>query len=393
MKEKRGNVMISLKRVCTLITATALSCGCVALSLAADPVPAHAQSASQMTAAAEAFIETLGESQRESALLPLLVDERTTWSNLPIIMVHPSGLLVGDMNDGQRLAFHDLLRASMSSQGYAKASGIMRLDDMLHEIETARLANDPEWQKDPFRQAFIATRSSGNYAVALFGEPASGDWGWKLAGHHYAVNFTVSEGRVGFTPMFLGSNPTPFDGGPYAGWMPLPHEASRGIELMLSLTAAQQQVAMIDDVVADDVFEGPGRRASLAKYEGLKTDELSVAQMRLLRALVTEYVGNVDFDSAEAQFELINEAGWDELWFSWRGPVDLHGEFYFRVHGPRLLIEYNRQNPTHDHSVMRDPMNDYGEDWFEHHYKEYHPTLEEAMETARRRARASQIPD
>jgi hypothetical protein len=42
---------------------------------------------------------------------------------------------------------------------------------------------------------------------------------------------------------------------------------------------------------------------------------------------------------------------------------------------------------------MRDPMNDYGEDWLEHHYKEYHPTLEEAMKTARRRAQASQTPD
>ena len=82
---------------------------------------------------------------------------------------------------------------------------------------------------------------------------------------------------------------------------------------MLSLTNTQQKVATIHDVVADDVFEGPGRRASLAKYEGLKTDEMSVAQMRLLRALVSEYVGNVDFDSAEAQFELINADGWDEL--------------------------------------------------------------------------------
>jgi hypothetical protein len=120
---------------------------------------------------------------------------------------------------------------------------------------------------------------------------------------------------------------------------------------------------------------------------------MSVAQMRLLRALVAEYVGNADFDSAEAQFELINAAGWDELWFSWRGLVDLHGEFYYRVHGPRLLIEYNRQNPTHDHSVMRDPANDYGEDWLEHHYEEYHPTLEEALETARGRAQATQTPD
>ena len=377
-----------LARTTFLMSVAVLSCQLASWSMAAESVPPHARSADEMTAAADAFITTLDAGQREYTVLPLLGDERTTWSNLPIIMVSPKGMLVGDMNDDQRLAVHDLLRASMSSQGYAKAAGIMWLDDILHEIESARLESDPEWRADPFRKAFVATRSSGNYSFAIFGEPAGGDWGWKLAGHHFAVNFTVSDERVGFTPMFVGSNPATIETGPYAGWMALPHEASRGIDLMTSFTDAQQKAATIADVVADDVFEGPGRRASLTKYEGLRADELSVAQMTLLRALVDEYVGNVGFDSAAAQMALIDEAGWDELWFSWRGPVDLHGEFYFRVHGPRLLIEYNRQNPTHEHSVMRDPLNDYGEDWLEHHYKEYHPSLEEAIKTARQRAQA-----
>ena len=368
--------MLSVKNARILITVTTLSCCLVSSSLADELLPVSAQSASQMTSAAEAFIATLSEDQRKSTVLPLHVDERATWSNLPIIMVQPDGLLIGDMNDGQRLALHDLLRASMSSQGYAKISAIMRLDDLLYDIERAKMENDPERRNDPRRRKLLETRSSGNYAVSLFGEPANGDWGWKLAGHHAAVNFTVADGRVGFTPMFVGSNPSKVGAGPYAGWTAMPHEASRGIELMQSLTDKQQNVARIHDVVADDVFEGPGRRASLVGFEGLQADELSVAQMRLLRALVAEYVGNVDFDSAEAQLELINEAGWDALWFSWRGPVDLHGEFYFRVHGPRLLIEYNRQNPNHDHSVMRDPRNDYGEDWLEHHYKEYHRTVQ-----------------
>ena len=379
--------MSILQSARVLLAAAIASLSLVTLSLSADSPPVHAQSATQMTAAANAFIATLDESQRDSAVKPLLIDERTTWSNLPIIMVQPDGILVGDLNDDQRSALHNLLRASMSSQGYAKAAGIMRLDDLLHEIEVATLTENPN------RRAFVETRSSGNYATAVFGDPNSGDWGWKLAGHHLAVNFTVADGKVGFTPMFAGSNPATIEAGPYAGWMALPHEASRGVEFMRSLTAAQQKVARIHDEVADDIFEGPGRRASLEKYEGLKTDELSVGQMRLLRALVDEYVGNVDFDSAEAQLELINAAGWDELWFSWRGPVDLHGEFYFRIHGPRLLIEYNRQNPNHDHSVMRDPINDYGEDWLGHHYEEYHPTLEQAMETARRRSQAGQSPN
>jgi hypothetical protein len=356
------------------------------LSFAADPVPEHGRSSVQMTKAAQAFIESLDNEQRKATVFSLDVDERATWSNLPIIMVEPNGMLIGDMNEDQRVATHQLLRASLSSQGYAKFTGIMQLDDLLHEIETEQLSNDSEGGNDPFRKAFIATRSSGNYVVAIFGEPGAGDWGWKLAGHHAAVSFTVSDGRVGFTPTFLGSSPMTIDSGRYAGWMALPHEGSRGIEFMQSLTEQQQQAALIHAVVADDVFEGPGRRASLSKYEGLKADELSVQQMRLLQVLVSEYVRNVDFDTADAQLELIAQTGWDELWFSWRGAIDQDGEFYYRVHGPRLLIEYNRQNANHDHIIVRDPQNDYGEDWLETHYKEYHPTLEEAMETARRRA-------
>ncbi len=362
-------------------------CGAIA-----DTHDNHWRSATTMTDAASSFIATLDSKQKESVLLSIDTDERATWSNLPIIMVQPRGLLIKDMSDKQRKAVHTLLRASMSSQGYAKITGIMWLDDVLHDIEAERLANDLEAQKDPYRKAFVATRDSGNYAVAVFGEPGNGDWGWKLAGHHAVVNFTVSDNRVAFTPTFLGSNPMAIESGRYAGWMVLPHEGSRGIELMQSMSKEQQQVAIIHPEVADDVFEGPGRRASLSKFEGLKADKLSMHQLQLLRVLVAEYLRNVEHDTARAQIELIEQIGWEEMWFSWRGSVDLSGRFYYRVHAPRLLIEYNRQNPNHDHSIMRDPANDYGEDWLEKHYEEHHPTMAEVRENARRRATTESDP-
>ena len=346
----------------------------VAFVACAD-VPQNARSADQMTAAAIAFVESLDGDQREVAVFDLDIDERATWSNLPIRMVRPSGLLVGNMSDSQRAALHDLLRASMSSQGYAKITGIMRLDDLLFEIETARLDAGPDNEETRRRREFVSTRSSGNYAVGVFGDPKSGDWGWKIAGHHGAANFTVSDGNVGFTPTFVGSSPMVVESGRYTGWSVLSHEGSRGVELMASLDESQQRAARIGDSVPDDIFEGPGRRASLEKFEGLKTDELTVGQMQLLQALVSEYVRNADFDAAEAQLALIGADDWEDLWFSWRGSLDVHGEFYYRVHGPRILIEYNRQNPNHDHAIIRDPQNDYGEDWLELHYTEHHPTI------------------
>lgn len=376
------NLQHSMSGRSLLVTIAVLYCCGTIPGAVANP----SSSANQMADAADTFVASLDDKQKGSTLFPLDSDDRATWSNLPIIMVEPRGLLIGDMNDKQRKAIHALLRASMSSQGYAKVAGVMWLDDVLRDIEQRSLDNESEANNDPYRKAMMNSRSSGNYSVAIFGDPGEDDWGWKLAGHHLAVNFTVSGNRVGFTPMFLGSNPMAIESGRYAGRMVLSHEGQRGIDLMQSLNKAQRQVAVIHPDVARDIFEGPGRRASLAKFEGLAADELSDRQMQLLRVLVREYLENVDYDAAAEQLALIEQIGWGELRFSWRGSTDVAEKFYYRVHGPRLLIEYVRQGENHDHSIMRDPVNDYGEDWLERHYKENHPTLQEAVQDARRRA-------
>jgi len=41
---------------------------------------------------------------------------------------------------------------------------------------------------------------------------------------------------------------------------------------------------------------------------------------------------------------------------------------------------------------VRDPRNDYGEDWLGKHCAEHHPSMEQAMENARRAAGASDSP-
>ncbi len=337
-----------------------------------------------MSDAAQSFLDSLDEEQVVKATLPMDTDERATWSNLPIIMVRPAGVLIKDMTDEQKRRAHALMRATMSSQGYAKFAGIMVLEDLLHQIE----AQDDS-RSGPLADAFLATRDYGNYALSIFGDPGDKNWGWKIAGHHAAANFTISNGRVAFTPTFLGSSPMEVESGRYAGLMALAHEGQYGIDLMRSLDSAQQKKATIADEAAEDVFEGPGRRKSLEAFEGLSTKQLTDEQIHLLKRLVAEYLHNADHDAAHAQMAAIEEAGWDKLWFSWRGPVDPNGVFYYRIHGPRILIEYNRQDANHDHMIVRDPTNDYGEDWLGKHYKESHPSASEARENARRNAEAS----
>ena len=143
----------------------------------------------------------------------------------------------------------------------------MRLEDQAHLDAIERLENNPE--APPAWRVFANAYDSTNYAVAIFGEPGQEHWGWKIAGHHAAVNFTVAGGRVGFTPTFLGSNPMVVKGGKHAGLMVLPQEGQRGIDLMQSLSAEQQGVAKIADENTAGIMEGPGRRASLSTFEGL----------------------------------------------------------------------------------------------------------------------------
>ena len=331
------------------------------------------------------LIGSLDASQREQLVHPLDSDLRATWSNLPTVMAPPAGVLLKALTDKQRKLAHELLRESLSSQGYGKAVGIMWLDDLLYELEEAALRASEE-PPNPVRLTVLENRSSGHYALAVFGDPGASRWGWKLTGHRLAINVTVHENSLSVLPGFYGSSPRVVEAGPYAGYSALGAERELGLALLGSLDKAQRTSAVISGEKPGDVIEGPGRRGSLEEYEGLQAGRLSSAQLELLQLLVGEYLRNASASSAADQLDAIAAAGWRNVWFSWRGPTDGMGEFYYRVHGPRILIEYNLVNDNHDHSVVRDPLNDYGEDWLGYHYKESHPTMDEARATLRRAA-------
>ena len=214
----------------------------------------------------------------------------------------------------------------------------------------------------------------GNYWVAMFGEPVRGKpWAWLLTGHHLGATFTCAGGRVAAAPLFLGAQPLEDLTGPYAGFTVLSHEGLRGLDLVSSLHPEQARVAVLSTEPGfSDVLTGVGRRDSLSRFEGLPAGDLDPPQQRLLHALVDEYVRNADFDAAERHLDAIQRAGLDQLHFSWRGPTnDIRSPFYYRIHGPRLIIEFAVQEPNHIHTIMRDPQNDYGMDWLGLHYEEH----------------------
>lgn len=324
-------------------------------------VPLASRSSRQMAAAARAFLNGLGADQLGSVWYPDLSNPaRTQWSNLPAGASPRPGVALGDLSESQRVRLHDLLRASTSSQGYHKMTGAIRADAVLHDLQGEQL----------FGSAY--------YYTTVFGSPEDANWAWMLTGHHMSALFTVAGDRTAFTPMFTGSQPLQIPHGVYAGWQVLPQDGARASELLSVLSTDQQRVAIIGTSAPGDVVAGPGRQASLTSFQGIAAGQLDDAQQRLLWLLVQEFVGNADVDAADAQLALIQQC-WGDVHFAWQGPPpDPAARFYFRVHGPRILIEYDVQEPLtsqggHVHAITRDPTNDYGMDWLGLHYQESSP--------------------
>ena len=76
------------------------------------------------------------------------------------------------------------------------------------------------------------------------------------------------------------------------------------------------------------------------------------------------------------------EAHLDETWFSWYGGTDDESPFYYRVHSPVILIEFDHHpgvafdnevpSRHHVHTVVRTPNGgDYGTDLLRQHHEQF----------------------
>ena len=73
------------------------------------------------------------------------------------------------------------------------------------------------------------------------------------------------------------------------------------------------------------------------------------------------------------------DAELDQVALLWAGPTDPGQGHYFRLHGPRLLVEYDntQRDANHVHSVLRDPLADFGLDPLRDHRQAAHPAGDE----------------
>jgi hypothetical protein len=347
------------------------------------PITTTGVSTRPIVEAADAFLAGLDPVQRQAVTFPVDSDNWRRWSNVHIYLMR-HGLLLEDLDPRQRDAALELVRASFSARGFDDIRTVMRFNEVLAEITDSR-DEYGEWL----------------FFLSVFGAPSDAEpWGWQLDGHHLNLHCFVLGDQVVLTPAFLGTEPCYVDTGPHAGLRAFDAEVRNGIAMVRALSADQASTAILypsimsADLPPERSVPIDGQMMACAfqdnrrlEYEGLRADEMTAGQRRLLGELITTYVGRMRDGHADLKMDEVTKH-FDETHFCWMGGTDDVRPFYYKVQSPVILIEFDHEpgvvfannEPTrhHVHTVVRTPNgNDYGLDLLRQHYQRsaHHQTV------------------
>jgi hypothetical protein len=331
------------------------------------PVRSTGVSTEPVTRAASAFLAALTPEQRSKTQYAVDDDEWRKWAN--VHRYERQGVSFDEMGEPQKTAAHALLAASLSAKGLRLSQDIMRLNETLAELNDNNFAEYGE----------------GKYWLTVMGTPSATDpWGWQLDGHHLIVNYFVLGDQVVMTPSFWGSEPAVATSGKYAGTSIMEDEQHAGLAMVRALTPQQRERAVLEPKKT-----GNNIRAQLFSdnvvldYAGVPVSSFTASQREQLLDLVSLYTSNLR--DAHARVHLADvEARLDETYFMWVGETNGDSVFYYRIHSPVVLIEFDHQTPVglthlyprgvpyreHIHAVVRTPNgNDYGKNLLRQHYE------------------------
>jgi Protein of unknown function (DUF3500) len=328
---------------------------------------AQGRSTQPIVDAACAFLDSLDEpDQRSYALQPFDSPDRRRWVNAFFHWM-PPGLYLDDTGPAQRDAALEVIRASVSPQGFEEIRAVMASNQALGD----------------FVNYWTDTLREYAYVFTIFGEPSTHTpWMWQIMGHHLDLHCTVLGDRLVFAPQFMATEMAELDVGPYAGRKLFDEQERRGLELASSLTAEQRGSAVLyPSMLSRDLPEelgrptngrhraGAGQDNLVLAYEGIPATALSGDQRAKLLALVDSYLarwpdGHREIERAQVLEHL------DETYFAWIGDTG-SAPFYYRVHSPVILIELDHHpgilldndepEPFHVHTIVRQPNGgDYG---------------------------------
>lgn len=311
--------------------------------------------------AAEAFLKGLNDDQRKRTMYAVTDDEWRKWDNRHF--APRQGVGFKEMTEAQRQLAFNLIGAALSAKGLKLTQDIMKLNGTLAEL-TNNFNEYGEWL----------------YWITILGTPSDKEpWGWQLDGHHVILNYFVLGNQVVMTPTFMGSEPVRAEGGKFKGTVIMQNEQDKAFQFFAALTPEQQGKATLNREKAKNYNLTEAYKDNVVlDYAGLAGAQLNAAQKKLLLEVVSEYISNIDAGHARVKMSEIQQH-LDKTYFAWIGTSDPNGVFYYRIHSPVILIEFDHQTPValsrspvptrqHIHTVVRTPNgNDYGKDLLRQH--------------------------
>ncbi len=159
------------------------------------------------------------------------------------------------------------------------------------------------------------------------------------------------------------------------------------LSFLRALSDAQRREAILyPDKTINNILAAANSDNATVDYAGLRVSTLTDSQKQQLLRLTSLYVGNLREGHARVRMDEV-EQHLDETTFAWIGGTSDDAVFYYRIHSPVVLIEFDHQRPVgtahlrpknvptrqHIHVVVRTPNgNDYGKDLLRQHL-EAHP--------------------
>jgi hypothetical protein len=302
--------------------------------------------------AAKEFLDSLEAKQRDKAFYEFGSSKKSTWSNFPASFVQRNGVQIGDLTKAQREKAMGVVAAVLSKDGYQKVIDIMDGDQKLADNPGKGGGKGKDGGKGPMFGKDL-------YFLAIFGEPSeTKPWMVQFGGHHLGVNVTVIGKQFILTPTHTGAQPALFKRGDIEV-RPLGRESDAAFKLIAALDDKQRKQAIFGER-PQDLLLGPGKDGKKIEPKGIQGSAMTADQQAMLMDVIAAWVNIVEADAAMARLAEIKERI-GETYFAWSGPTEKGSAAYFRVQGPKVVIEYAPQGGTdHIHTVIRNPEDDYG---------------------------------
>lgn len=326
----------------------------------------HGIAMDEITASVKELLQSCRPEQVSQLQFPLDARQWRSWSN-PEIYMSKYGLRLDEISEDLTKLILEVLRKTLSPEGFIKARSAMRVNDFLGQlVKGPRVLNE------------------FSYNFLLFGQPSTNEaWGWSIYGHHLCINVFLYKSQITISPVFIGAEPNEIDDGPYKGSTMMRREEQWGLRLMQTLPESLRKEALVYSQLHDPNMP-PGRWNEadqrhlcgafqdnrIVPYEGICASKLESSHVELLFQIIEEFVIYLPKDSRQQRLNQIRKH-LDTTYFSWIGGFGIEDAFYYRIQSPVIVLEFDHhsgvflvnESPAkyHIHTIARMPnQGDYG---------------------------------